>query len=204
MQGLSGVHADTAKHLVFDAGALYFNIDVEALEDTLGEDPVTEALAEAVRVGATRGGSTFNVGRTLREIEADGLLGPVKGLVRRQEVRPVLTVNMLEISKSNLVKAIAGATATTAGDYAKITGGPITEDAYIGNIALLTTYSGSAKPIIVVLFNVLVHESFDLSFADEDEPVATVPFVAHFDPADGEPDEDKVWRIYHPGEDVAP
>lgn len=203
MKGIAGVTADTAKHLVFDAGVVYFNIDVEALEDAVTEDPVTTALATAVKVGATRGGSTFNAGRTLREIEADGLLGPVKGLVRREEVRPLLTVNMLEMSKGNLVKAIAGATEAVAGKFTKITGGPITDTSYIDNIALLAAYSGSSKPVIVVIFNAMVHDSFDLSFADKDEPVGAVPFVAHFDPADGEPDEDKVWRIYHPGEDSA-
>lgn len=202
MQGLSGVSADTAKHLVFDAGVVYMNIDVEALEDDVAPDPVSTAIATAIKMGATRGGSTFNVGRTLREIEVDGRLGPTKGLIRRQEVKPILTVNMLEMTKANLAKVIAGAVQTTAGKFIKITGGPIVDDSYIDNIALLATYSGSTKPVIVVIFNAMVHDSFDFAFADENEPVGAVPFLAHFDPADGEPSEDKLWRIYHPGEDV--
>jgi hypothetical protein len=202
MQGLSGVGADTSKHLIFDAGVVYANIDITALEDGTSEDPVGDAIENAIKFGATRGGSTFNVGRTLRDVEVDGRLGRVKGLTRRQTVEPVLTVNMLEMTKANLAQAIAGATQTTTGKFTKITGGPITDDSYLENLALFASYTGSTKPVIVVIFNPMVHDSFDMSFTDDNELVGAVPFLAHFDPADGEPDEDKLWRIYHPGEDA--
>ena len=46
-------------------------------------------------VALTRGGSTFAVNRTFREINADGDMGPVEGRIALDESRPVLTLNAL-------------------------------------------------------------------------------------------------------------
>ena len=46
-------------------------------------------------VALTRGGSTFAVNRTFREINADGDMGPVDGRIALDESRPVLTLHAL-------------------------------------------------------------------------------------------------------------
>ena len=89
----SGLSGDTAKRILVDAGAVYFNYGLPG-----------ERL-----LGATRGGNEFNPGRTIKDIEVDGVKGSTKGLRRVAEVRPQLTCNLIELSLDNLLKAIAGA-----------------------------------------------------------------------------------------------
>jgi len=194
-QGRTGLSATTPDALILDAGELYFNIDVSALEAT----DLASALTAGTAVGGTRGGSTFNPGRTLRDIPADGKLGPTKGLIRRQNVAPVLTVNMLEMTPDNLIKAIAGAagadTGATTDDYQKITGGPIESGDYITNVALLATYSGTTNPVIILVENAIVMEAPEIGTVDEDEVVMSVAFAGTFDPANPTTEP---WAIYHP------
>ena len=93
MKVRSGVTSKTPENVFIDAGAIYFNY----------------GLANETLLGATRGGNEFNTNRVSKNIEADGIKGAVKGMKRITEVNPQITVNMLELSIDNLVKAIAGA-----------------------------------------------------------------------------------------------
>jgi hypothetical protein len=78
-QGASAVTTNTASRLVIDAGVVYYNVDVASLEDGTASTPVADAKASGTLLGATRGGNVFTAGRTMREMEADGKLGPTKG-----------------------------------------------------------------------------------------------------------------------------
>lgn len=195
MQGLSGLSAQTPTRLVLDAGQVYFNIDLTALENPAEQNPLGQALASAIALGATRGGATFNRNLSVREIEVDGRLGPVKGLSRREEVRPSLTVSFVELTYQNLEKAIAGAVSTTTGQFRKITGGPILPQHYIPNVALIAAYAGTQNPLVVVVKNALVVEGFDFTAEDKNEVAVEVTFVGHFDPANL---AEEPWAIYHP------
>jgi len=200
-QGRSGISTATAPNMLLDAGEVWLNIGITELE-TAGTDPVANAIAVsgAVKLGGTRGGNTFAPGRTMREMPVDGAIGPVKGFVRRQASRPVLTVNLLEITPANLESAIAGANTATAGDFQKVTGGEIADADYITNVALITTIKGTDTPIVVVIQNALVHEAPEMSFVDEDETVLTVGFVGH---VLASAPNTEAFAIYHPGA-VAP
>ena len=92
----SGLNVDTKDRILVDAGAVYLNYGLPA-----------ERL-----LGATRGGNEFNLNRTIKDIEIDGVKGSTKGLRRVTEVRPQLTCNLIELSLDNLLKAIAGASAS--------------------------------------------------------------------------------------------
>ena len=199
MQGRSGISINTPDRLLLDAGEAFFNIDLTLLEGTGG---VAGALEAGTSVGATRGGSTFSAQRSLREMPADGMLGPVRGMIRRQRVAPVLTLNMLEMTVANLSRFIAGLvtteTGTEVGDpdpMTKLTGGEITAAAFMANVALIATYSGSTTPVLIVVKNAIVMDPPDLSMQGEDEAVFTVPFMGTFDPADY---TEEPWAIYHP------
>lgn len=194
-QGRSGLNANTSDRMILDAGEAYFNIDISALEAT----DIATALAAGTSLGATRGGSTFNPGRSLRDIPADGKLGLVKGLIRRQSVMPVLNVNFIEITPENLTKAIAGATSADTGattdDMQKISGGEINAAAYLTNVALLATYSGTTNPVMIVVLNPIVMETPEIATVDEDEVVVSAGFTGTFDPASPTTEP---WNIYHP------
>lgn len=195
-QGRSGVTSNTASRLILDAGAVYANIDLTALEDASASDPVADAIASATLLGATRGGNSWSPGRTLRDIPLDGIMGPWKGGKRRQEVRPTLTVNLIEMTPDNLQKAIAGANSTTAGSFTKITGGEVEAADYLDNLALITTYTGSDTSVIVGIQNAIAPGSPEFSLSDEDEVVMAVTFEGNFD---GAAATTEPWFIHHPG-----
>lgn len=194
-QGLSGLTDDTFRSLILDAGAAYFNIDLTALSaSSVAETAIQNAIATAIPLGATRGGAVFNAGRELREIEADGQLGPTKGLMRRTAVRPTLTVNLLEQTNENLRRQFPGAVVTAAGAFDLITGGPITAGTYVDNVALITTYGEEGQFIVLVVENALVLESPDFATEDKNEVATEVEFVGCFSGVGAaEP-----WRVYVP------
>lgn len=194
-QGLNGLTDDTFRSLILDAGAAYFNIDLTALEaGPDAETAIENAIATAIPLGATRGGATFNAGRELREVEADGQLGPTKGLMRRTAVRPTLAVNLLEQTIDNLRRQFPGAVVETAGAFERITGGPITADTYVDNVALVTTYGEEGQFIVLVVENALVLESPDFATEDKNEVATEVTFVGCFSGVGAaEP-----WRVYLP------
>lgn len=196
-QGRSGISTATAPNMVLDAGEVWFNIDITALEGA-GSDPWADAIAVsgAQKLGGTRGGNVFNPGRAIRQMPVDGAIGPVKGFNRRQTSAPVLTVNLLEITPENLERAIAGGNVETAGAFEKLTGGEIEDSDYIGNVALATTLKGSDTPIVIVIHNALVMEAPEFNTVDEDETVLTVAFTGH---VTADAPNTEVWAIYHPG-----
>jgi len=89
----SGITSSTPENVFIDAGAIYFDYGLS-----------TERL-----LGATRGGNEFNTNRISKNMEVDGAKGKIRGMERVTEVNPQITVNMLELSIKNLIKAIAGA-----------------------------------------------------------------------------------------------
>ncbi|MBA7569923.1 hypothetical protein ES708_11665 [subsurface metagenome] len=90
-----GVSETSANKILIDAGAIYFGFKDADNPGTL--------------LGATRGGNSFELARTIRRMEADGAKGPVKGLRRIEEVAATIKANMLELTAENLRRAIAGA-----------------------------------------------------------------------------------------------
>ena len=67
---------------------------------------------DGVAIGATRGGVEWNLNRTIRNMEADGLKGDGKGFKRRETVRPTLSINSLEMKQATLAHYVAGARIT--------------------------------------------------------------------------------------------
>ncbi len=193
-------HALTAnlpESIIFDAGVLYKNF-------------VSPAEPGEI-LGATRGGSEFALNAEFREVEVDGVPGPVKGLRRLVRVAPTMTINLLSLTKDNLMMAIPGATSEAGGtgleDYDVITGGQVTDEHYFDNIALVAR-TGSGKPVIFVIENALADGALSISLADQDEANPSVTFNAHFDPADLENAEDLFenlpFKIYYPKKETTP
>lgn len=187
-------HALTAnlpESIIFDAGVLYKNFKSPAEPGDI--------------LGATRGGSEFALNAEMREIEVDGAPGPVKGLKRYTRVAPTITINLLSITKQNLLMAIPGAKATPGEDafegYDVITSGTIKDEHYFDNIALVAR-TGAGKPIIFLIENALADGNLSMSFTDQDESNPAVTFAAHFDPAELENQDDLFenlpFRIYYP------
>ena len=90
-----GVTTDSPDRILIDAGAIYLGF--------------IDATSTGTLLGATRGGNSFELARTIRRMEVDGAKGPVKGLRRIEEVVATIRANMLELTAENLRRAIAGA-----------------------------------------------------------------------------------------------
>jgi len=180
MKGKTGFSSETADRLLVDAAQVVLNY---------GE------IAES-NLGATRDGTSFNLNRTFREMPFDGMRGPTKGMKRRERIEASIACNLLEMTKTNLQLAIAGAVDyipdPVDSDYDYIHGGPVKAGDYIDNVALVGTLS-TGDDVIILIFNALPDGPLDFSTADADELVLPITFIAHFDPADYD-DETGEWE----------
>lgn len=133
-------------------------------------------------VGLTRGGSTFTIEREVRNIEADGDKGTVRGRVVIDTEEPTLTVNALELfSKEDMLKfypALAdseeGLKSTlkfTEGDYHKV---------------VWTGKTLGGKSVTITLPHGLNKDNLELTMEDKDEVVPELTFTGTYDEADRE------------------
>jgi len=181
-QGFHGLRAETPDNLVLDAGIVYFNIDESKLKAVLpAVASVTDALAAGSKAGATRGGASFASNKENRPVEADGIRFPVKGLQRIDAYAPTLTMSLLEVGdRENLQRMLASYVKTTHQLHDEYQLSVEVDDAdYVDNVALVAKHTLSQTPGILVLRNVLVVESFEVSFEDKNEAVVEVKFLGH-------------------------
>ncbi|MDK2800566.1 MAG: hypothetical protein PWQ70_2185 [Clostridiales bacterium] len=170
---MSAITTNTTKNLILDAGVVYVNY---------GE--VDERI-----LGATEGGNTFTVEREYRDIPVDGAKGKIKGLKRIITENAILTVNLKEISKENLLIALPGAIASDYPDTATkthdsiVSNGDISDSDYLTNVALVATVSGSSDPVVLIIKNALNDGNLELNLTDKEEGIITLQLSAHYDPA---------------------
>lgn len=200
-QGQTGVTTNTADRWLLDGGVIYSNIDLTALKDGSASDPWSDAIgaSSASLLGALRDDAVFNLNRTLRDVPANGLLGPTKDHVRRERVEPTITGTFIELTAANIESFIAGADTTAEGAFTSIYGGPIESSDYLDNVALATTYADNDQPVVIVLKNVLVFESPSVTTQDRNEGSMQIVFRAHF-PTSTPQDESSAYEILHPGQ----
>lgn len=192
----AGVSSASVQNFIIDAGAVYVN---------LGEP-------EERLLGATRGGSSFEIEQDIKLIEIDGVRGASMGARRVIESNARIVANLLEITTANLLLAIAGSDATTwidnsieplpvvaTHDQIRRTRN-ISDLDFITNIAIVGRVSGSDENIICIIYNALSDEGFALGLEDREEGVLEVTFTAHYslDDVDTEP-----WAVMFPKAPVA-
>ena len=157
----------TVGNFLLGAGAVYLNY-----------------TTTPVLIGATKGGSTFNSGKEIREVEQDGAYGPIKGHITKTRIAPTLTVANLELTSANLNIFMGGATTTDQTTYDEIKENlAIVAGDYIDDIAWVgEAYDG--EDVIIILENVLVTEALELAAtSDKEEVVPEIVFSATYDPA---------------------
>lgn len=181
----TGVTSTTPVNIILDGGVVYANY---------GE-------AEERMIGATRGGNTFMVTQEFRNMDADGVPGPISAMSRIINVECTLEVNMLEYSVANLLLAFPGAAAT---DYPATVGkthdsirrsANVSAADFLTNIALVGTVQGNTEDVIFILYNAMQQDNFSMQLQDDDEGVTKLTFHGHFDvdDLDNEP-----WEIRYP------
>ncbi len=178
-----GVTSNTPDRIVVDAGAVYY----KATDDW-------SVAAPGTLLGATRGGNVFEVNRTIKDMQPDGAKGKVKGFQRLETVEATLTVNLIEITEDNILKALPGSAAVAH----VITGAEIDDSDYIANVVLVGTvtgFDGTTKPIILKLKNCLAEGPLTLNLSPKEEAVLQIKFTAHFSNSDLETEP---WEITYP------
>lgn len=168
-QNTVGYTSETPDHLLIDAGAIYKNYGLE-----------TEAL-----ISATSGGNELDVTIKLRNVKVDGIKSDdVKGLKRFVSAAISLKVNLLECTTDILKMALMGDVDTTDPNYDLITGRTSVLDTdYIDNVALVGKLSGSQKPVVIIVKNVLNDGGLKVKTDDDKDNVLPLTFMAHTDPA---------------------
>jgi hypothetical protein len=197
-QSLSSLRPETKANLEFDAGQIWVNGNVEAFRASgLIEDLINVAVGWTDpnltvvyprRLSATRGGNVIGVGKTERQVEADGRRTRIKGLVRVDMIEPMLKVKLLECADAYTARLIMGSTYVdnwpSAGgpdfQYMELTPSLIVLDGdYVGNICVLSTVSGETQPMVYVLDNARVDNIADMTLVDHNEKVAEVTIYGH-------------------------
>lgn len=163
------VQSDTFEHIVLGPGVTTLNLG-EVGERQLG--------------GASDGGS-FDLTRTKRIVAIAGAKGRMKGGDQIEEVLATLTVRLKDITKEDVVAAIAGANVAddTPAGWDTITGGDIESTDYITNVAYAAAYSSLGNDVICLIKNALAGDSFSLAAEDKGEGVIEIVFESRFDPA---------------------
>ena len=130
-------------------------------------------------IGLTRGGSSFNVEREVRQIEADGDRGAVKGRIVIDTETAKLTVNALETFTATEMQKYFSGTKVTGGVLSsnlKFAAGDYADVEWEGK-----TLSG--KSVKIKCKNALNMSNLELTLEDKNEVVPTLEFTATYDEA---------------------
>jgi len=138
----------------------------------------------ATPIGLTRGGSVFVVEREIRDIEADGDYGPVKGrqIIDREVAK--LTVNALELFTAANMTKFYPAASITADPAVTPTG-----DIFTGTLSIIAgdyndvTWTGKTKDgkaVVITLENAMNVSGIEWTLEDKNEVVPSLEFVAHY------------------------
>lgn len=168
----TGFSTSTARHLLLNAGAVYKNY----------------GLPDEKIIGATSGGNEFDYKPKARQIKVDGVKAAnAKGLQTIDNITITLKCNFLEATEEVLAM---GLNADIVKDDSKNPTGydrivpraSVQDGDYIDNVALVTTISGSGKPIIIILKNTLSLDGLQIKSEDSKDITLPVTFTASADP----------------------
>ena len=149
-----------------------------------------------VAIGLTRDGGSFKVEYNNRIINADGDRGVVKGRVEREEAKPTITINHLEVltELKNLHSGIKVSTDVKDG-YTTITGtGKITDEDYHKVEFIGETKDG--RELVIEITDAINLENIEWTLKDKDDVVDTVTFTATYDPQ-AEDQMNECWAVHY-------
>lgn len=136
------------------------------------------------QLGPTRGGGTFTVEKSIRDIEFDGRRGKTKGMQVLDELSAKLSTPLLDMSLDTLAMTMPYTTYADGKISAKSTNfGRLPTGAYLKNIALLARVVGGGYKLIK-LYNAMSESDFSFTAAPKGEGVVQLEVYAHWDAED--------------------
>ena len=179
-----GITSSTYTNIIIDSGAVYKDWGVSGGNTLLG---------------ATRGGSSFEVKTEIRHMDVDGARGLVKLGERITNVEVVLVANFIEISSDLLNYALPGSdvtTTTAAASWDTITRAlELATGDYFTNIAIVGEVAGTTNPVVCIVKNPLSNGELSMTFADKEETALPVTWNGHFTTSDLDTEP---WEILYP------
>lgn len=168
MKMRSGVRPGTHKNLLIGPGAVYKGFKSPTDLGTL--------------LGATKGGNKISINQEWHNAEIDGTLGPVEKARWLIGEECEAEVNLLELTKDNLMLALPGSVVdTTDPDYEVIHQTDDISAVTYEDIAIVGELVGKAKPIIFVIKNAAAVDPLELDTNNgKDDIVLKVKFVGHY------------------------
>ena len=180
----TGLSSKTFKRLQLNAGVFLKGFNHKSYQDLSAlKAAIAEAIEdEGMRIGATRGGGTFECTPEVRNIEADGKRYEFIGSTVFDSWTVRLTGTMMEIVPENLSTVIAAADVT--GEKGKRTIRARTDllpTDYIDSLVWIGDTSEGY--ILIALKNALNTTGATLTFTDKGEGTLPFEFHAHQDSA---------------------
>ena len=171
---MHGITENTPKNVLLGAGTVFKNLDV----DESGSKFKFESV-----LGATSGGTKFNIKNEFKEIEADGAIVKVKGLTLKMGQGAELETNLLDITPENLKMAMLGESKDSEKfkGFTEIKPKLQLEDSdYIDNIAYVGRKT-DGTPIIIIMHNAMCTEGLEIEGKNKDNSVLKVKFECYGD-----------------------
>jgi len=135
-------------------------------------------------IAVTRGGGQFIVERTNKEIIADGDFGPVKGRIRKDGARAMLTIRTLEIIGANLAKMYPAVEVDDAvSGMTTLTGKADIEDDDYNTTVSWTGVTDDGKSVVIELENAInLGNIVNWALVDKDEVVEELAYTGTYLP----------------------
>lgn len=186
--GKNGVTENTPKNILFGAGTIHKNLAYAGSSWN---------FAESI-IGATNGGSKFEIIPEFFDVPLDGVTVAVKGLKKKVGEVANMEINFAELTKE-IIKASAIATDGTSEDELYdliVSKSDIEEGDYFENIAFVgKTLDG--RNVIAILPNALCTSGMSQEGKNKEGAVGAYTFACHASIEDVALDK-LPWKIYYP------
>lgn len=182
---ITGLDAKSMENLQLNAGIFLKNFDYSSYTDakSLRDAATSAGKNKENRIGATRGGGSFQCTPETRQIEADGKRYAFVGSTVYDSWDIKLTTTLLEATPGNFKLAMGSADVQTTGNVSKMTlrTEPKRED-YINN--LIWVGDTSQGFVLIDMKNALNTTGINLTFTDKGEGTIPLEMHAHQDSVD--------------------
>lgn len=190
----SGYTKTSSENFMINAGTIAINVKWDEQSKSFTGTPL----------GATTDGTKVNIEQKYRKIAVDGTTHmDVQGLWVLDEAHATVGAKLKELTASNMALGLNG-TAKASEEYDSYTEIEskryLSEGDYIENMAVIGKLTGSDKPIIILLDNVLTTSAFALETKDGDE--AAIDYEGTANASFEQLQNDQFpWKILYPTED---
>lgn len=190
----SGYTKTSSENFMINAGTIAINVKWDEQSKSFTGTPL----------GATTDGTKVNIEQKYRKIAVDGTTHmDVQGLWVLDEAHATVGAKLKELTASNMALGLNGTTkeSTEYDGYTEIESKRyLSEGDYIENMAIIGKLTGSDKPIIILLDNVLTTSAFALETKDGDE--AAIDYEGTANASFEQLQNDQFpWKILYPTED---